>query len=303
MPITAPPAQPVSPITTPPYGTLEIPTAEDEGPPEGLTLDAAIAVTLDRSLDLRGKFYEIPMARADTLQAGLRSNPVFYQDGQLLQYPGTSTQFSRAAPGGPSQVDTNISYPLDISHKRQARKMVAARAERVLEAQYQDAIRSRIDDVYGAYVNLLATRQTVRYATASVKGLERMLALNQDLHQKGQIPLSDLNLVRIKLRIARLGLRDAEAAYRKATQGEARPGCAHEFHERRSRRHRAAGLDPRRGTASARSRRAAEDCPGKPPRHPLVPAGRQPRERRRPAGPGQRPQRRLRLVAAVHAPE
>jgi cobalt-zinc-cadmium efflux system outer membrane protein len=215
MPVTAPQPAPVSPVTTRPYGTLEIPSLEDEGPPAGLTLDGAIATTLDRSMDLRAKFYEIPMARADTLQAGLRSNPVFYQDGQLLQYPGTSSQFTRAAPGGPSQVDTNVSYPLDISHKRQARALVATRAERVLEAQYQDAVRSRIDDVYGAYVNLLAARQTVRYSTSSVKNLEQMLELTQDLYKKGQIPVSDMNLAEIKLRISRLGLRDSEAAYRK----------------------------------------------------------------------------------------
>src|SRR6516164_7228173 len=108
------------------------------------------------------------MARADTLQASLRSNPVFYQDGQLLQYRGSSTQFTRAAPGGPSQFDTNISYPLDISHKRQARTAVASRAERVLEAQYQDAIRNRIDDVYSAYATALGARQTVRYSKESL---------------------------------------------------------------------------------------------------------------------------------------
>ena len=165
MPISSPQPAPVSPTTVPFYGTLEIPDAEnDNGPPDGLTLDRAIDITLERSLDLRSKFMEIPMARADILQASLRSNPVFYQDGQLLQYGGTSTKFSRMAPGGPSQFDTNVSYPLDISHKRQARTMVAARAERVLEALYQDAIRQRIDDVYGAYVMALAARQTVIYA-------------------------------------------------------------------------------------------------------------------------------------------
>src|SRR6516164_9716807 len=110
------------------------------------------------------------MARADTLQASLRSNPVFYQDGQLLQYRGTSTQFSRAAPGGPSQFDTNITYPLDVSHKRQARTAVAGRAMRVLEAQYQDAVRNRIDDVYGAFVSALGARQTLRYTNRSVEG-------------------------------------------------------------------------------------------------------------------------------------
>ena len=49
--------------------------------------------------------------------------------------------------------------------------MVATRAERVLEALYQDAVRQRIDDVYGAFVTALAARQTVRYAKKSVEGL------------------------------------------------------------------------------------------------------------------------------------
>ena len=140
------------------------------------------------------------MARADILQASLRSNPVFYQDGQLLQYGGTSTKFSRTAPGGPSQFDTNVSYPLDISHKRQARTMVAARAERVLEALYQDAVRQRIDDVYGDYVMALAARQTVRYADAERRGIGQAQRLSpKSDHKKGAISLGELNAVKIKL--------------------------------------------------------------------------------------------------------
>jgi len=216
MPVSSPQPAPVSPTTTPFYGTLELPAAEDDGPADGVTLDRAIDITLERSLDLRAKYFEIPMSRADTLQASLRSNPLFYQDGQLLQYRGTSTSFSRAAPGGPSQFDTNVSYPLDISHKRQARTMVATRAERVLEALYQDAIRQRIDDVYGAFVTALAARQTVRYAQASVKGYVDLRARNEQLFQKGAESQGDLNVVKIKLRTAELGLVDAKAAYRKS---------------------------------------------------------------------------------------
>ncbi len=217
MSISPPQAQPVGPVSSPFAGSLELPgESEDWGPADGLTLDRAIDVTLERSLDLRAKFYEIPMARADILQANLRSNPVFYQDGQLLQYPGSSTQFTRAAPGGPSQVDTNITYPFDISRKRQARTVVASRAERVLEAQFQDAIRNRIDDVYGAYVNALGARQTVVYSIRSVEGYGKLTTLTKELHDRGQVPLADLNLIENRLRIARLGSRDAQAAYRKA---------------------------------------------------------------------------------------
>jgi outer membrane protein, heavy metal efflux system len=216
MPISSPQPAPVSPTATPFYGTLEIPTQDDDGPPDGVTLDQAIDITLERSLDLRAKALEIPMARADILQASLRSNPVFYQDGQLLQYKGASTQFTRAAPGGPSQFDTNITYPLDVSRKRLARTNVAARAERVLEALYQDAVRQRIDDVYGAFVTALAARQTVRYAKRSADRLVEVTERNEQRFKKGDISLADLNQVRIRLRTARLGLVDAEAAYRKA---------------------------------------------------------------------------------------
>ncbi len=215
MAISSPQPAPVSPTSTPFSGTLEL-APDDDGPPDGVTLERAIDVTLERSLDLRAKQHEIPMARADILQANLRSNPVFYQDGQLLQYHGTSTAFSRAAPGGPSQFDSNVTYPLDVSQKRRARTVVATRAEQVLEAQYQDAVRQRIDDVYGAFVTALAARQTLRYAISSVKGLEDLTARNEERFLKGDTSQGNLNRIRIRLRNAKLGVVDAEAAYRKA---------------------------------------------------------------------------------------
>lgn len=216
MPISSPQPAPLSPTTTPFYGTLDIPSQDDDGPANGLTLDQAIDITLKNSLDLQAKLLEIPMANADILQANLRSNPIFYQDGQLLQYKGSSTQFTRAAPGGPSQFDTNITYPLDVSRKRISRTKVAQQAERVLEALYQDAVRQRIDDVYGAYVTALAARQTARYAKQSADRLVDITNRNEERFRRGDISEAELNQVRIRLRTARLGLVDAEAAYRKA---------------------------------------------------------------------------------------
>ncbi|QEH34609.1 Cobalt-zinc-cadmium resistance protein CzcC precursor [Aquisphaera giovannonii] len=214
-PISAPDLQPISPSSAPLYGTLEIPGrgADDDGPPDGVTLEQAIGVTLQRSLDLRSKFYEIPQARADVLQAGLRANPVFYADAQLVPYG----QFNRSVPGGPTQYDINVTHPVDVSRKRRARVEVATRAERVLEAQYQEALRQRIDDVYDAFVlGTLASRQTVRYARQSTQGLARLATKTEELYRGGSVSLGDFNRVKIQLRTARLGLVDAEAAYRKA---------------------------------------------------------------------------------------
>ena len=55
---------------------------------------------MQRNLDLRAKFLEIPQARADVLTASLRANPIFYADSQLVPYGTNSVQ----KPDGPDAV-------------------------------------------------------------------------------------------------------------------------------------------------------------------------------------------------------
>lgn len=209
--IAAPIPQPT--ISAPSYGSYELPTGpDDDGPADGLTLDMAIDRALKENLDLRGKFYEIPQAEADILNAGLRANPVFYADGQLVPYG----RYTREKPGGQTQYDVNVSYPLDISRKRQARTLYATRAKRVIEAQYQDAARNAIDNVYTAFVDVLSARQTVRYAKASVKGLNSLYKVTLELFNKDQTTRAEVYRVQTQLNSAQVGLIDAEENLRKA---------------------------------------------------------------------------------------
>ena len=179
---------------------------------DGLTLDAAIERLVVENLDLRAQFHEIPKARADILTASLRANPIFYADSQLIPYGN----YSKERPGGPIQYDVNISYPLDLSHKRQARTVVAGQATRVLEAQFQDAVRQQIDGLYNTFVGILGARETVRYARASVAGLTPLLDKTRRLQQGGEKTRGDVERVKIQLDSARIGLADAEEALRAA---------------------------------------------------------------------------------------
>jgi len=175
-----PTSQPLPVPRAPLYGTLELPKEADEGPLDGLTLDQAIEVLKRNNLDLRAKAYEIPQARADVLTAGLRANPIFYADSQLVPYGSDSVK----RPGGPTQYDVNFSHPLDISHKRQARTVYAIRALEVMEAQYQNEVRVAIQNLYNAYVDVLAARETVRAVRESINGLDRVLRANQELYTR-----------------------------------------------------------------------------------------------------------------------
>ncbi len=206
--------QPIPVPRAPFYGTLEVPKHEgEEGPPNGLTLDQAIELVVNRNLDLLAKKYEIPQARADVLTASLRANPIFYADSQLNPY-GT---FSRARPGGPNQYDVNMSHPLDYSGKRKARMTYAARALHVMEAQYQNEVRLAVGAACNAYLDVLAARETVHYAETSVQGLTEIVRINETLFNHKGVMSADVDQARADLGIARLGLDDAHQILQQRT--------------------------------------------------------------------------------------
>ena len=201
--------------TIPASGPLGFPpTEEDPGPPAGLTLDMAIDRLIHENLDLKSKFYEIPQAKADILTASLRANPVFYADAQLVPYG----QYTRQRPGGQTQYDINISYPLDVSRKRQARTASAVRATKVTEAQYQDAVRQTIDNLYSTYVDVLQARRTIAFSEAGLRGLRSSLAATIGLLLGKEKKESDVARLRIQVNLAEQQLLDSQVAYKKAKQ-------------------------------------------------------------------------------------
>lgn len=195
------------------YGSLSLPeTDEAEAVPGGMTLDQALDRMIRENLDLRSKSLEIPQARADVLTASLRANPIFFADSQLIPYGN----YSEKRPGGPVQYDVNISHPVDFSGKRLARTAYASQALRVVEAQYQDAVRVEMQNVYTAYVDVLSARQIARYAKASVEGFERLIRATQLLYERDITSRADVGQVKSQQEIATVGLMDAEENLRRA---------------------------------------------------------------------------------------
>lgn len=190
-----------------PYGSLALPRdADEEGPPGGLTLDQAIERLVRSNLDLYSKSFEIPQAEADILTAGLRANPVLYTDVQNVPYGN----FSPNRPGGQTQYDINVTYPLDVSGKRRARTLVACRAKKVLEAQLQDAVRMELDNVYTEFVDVLATRETVREARKAVEELERQPASARVTPGRAGSPVDEDQRLEVQSEAAEIALAEAE---------------------------------------------------------------------------------------------
>ena len=220
---TGPPATAriVEPVPPPrprrPRAAIRLPQAitilsdvDDEGPDTGWAWEQAVAHLARHSRSLRAKSLEIPQARADVLTAGMLANPVITLDGQLIPYRPYN---SVTNPGGPSQYDLNVLYPVDVTGKRQARIDVACAAERAVEAQYQNAVRLEIDRLATIYVDALAARISVRTARLTVARFDDLLVENSrsPSADSGADARRQLSFQR---RVAGLAAAEAEATWR-----------------------------------------------------------------------------------------
>lgn len=202
-PITPPTS--VQPANIPQYGELDLTDVMEEGPPDGLTLDTAIQVLLARNLGLLALKFEVSMAQADVLTAGLRANPIFYADAQLVPYG----RYSKDRPGGQTQYDVNVTLPIDVWRKRHARTLVAQQARRVTEAQFQNAVRQQLDNLYTVYVDVVAADLTLKFSVKYAEGLQNLLRLNEQLRGAGFIKPSDLLAIQARIQLAELQIREA----------------------------------------------------------------------------------------------
>jgi cobalt-zinc-cadmium efflux system outer membrane protein len=167
-----------------------------------------------QNLTLLALRHEVPLAQADVLTASLRANPIFYADTQLVPYG----KYDPSRPGGPVQYDVNISYPLDVSRKRRARTDVAEKAERVTEAQLQDAVRLQIDNLYTVYVDVVAAEETLRFSQAYADGITRLLNLMIELLKAGQVIQATTDAIRSQVEQASLQVREATQALGRSTR-------------------------------------------------------------------------------------
>jgi cobalt-zinc-cadmium efflux system outer membrane protein len=168
-------------------------------PPDGgLTLDQAVDRFLEESLELRAMRDEIPMAQADVEAAG--QPPQAY----LLIKVGTNG------------IKTWHIQPRKLILKPWIQILAAHAAKRVLEAQYQDALRTRVDGLYTAFMDVVEAQMRDRYAEVALRGSESMLRLTQDLQKKGIFSQADSIRVKTEHEIGEWKLEEAKSELRKA---------------------------------------------------------------------------------------
>lgn len=199
-----------------PTTVIDPDAAYSEGPVDGVTLDHVIEVVLKHNLNIRALRQEIPQADAEILTAGLRTNPFIYLDGQSIPYGS----YTDSTPGGPTQYNVNLTYPVDVSSKRSNRVAVARLSRTTLEAQYQDVVRRQIDNVYDAFVTLQAARVDVTVARVATDR-QRMLAHMADARANAAEKARVEDFFAYHLEAGHIALGDALEAYADAQENVA----------------------------------------------------------------------------------
>jgi outer membrane protein, heavy metal efflux system len=176
-----------------------------------VTLDQAIERLVQANPDLQTRFRELPKAEADIVSAGLRNNPFLFADVGNVPYGSYSPQ----RPGGVNY-EITIVQPWDVNQKRRRRVTVANSARNVLEFLYQDAVRLQIDNLYTAFLDVLAAREALRQLQVGLEGWERIVQETSKPAQVGSLTPVDLDRVMLQRDQARQAVQEAQTALRRA---------------------------------------------------------------------------------------
>jgi cobalt-zinc-cadmium efflux system outer membrane protein len=202
-----------APMPTPIYGILEIPAIADEGPPDGMTLDQAIERLVRDNPDLRMRSKELPKAQADIVSAGLRNNPFLFGDVSNVPYQAYS-------PNRPGEVSYGVTLiqPWDVNKKRLVRIQVAQSARNVVEALYKDSVRLQIDNLYTAYLDVLAAREALRQLQVGLEGMEKIAEATRKWVTSGGGTQADLDRVLNQRDLAFMAVQRAQSSLRQTKQ-------------------------------------------------------------------------------------
>jgi outer membrane protein, heavy metal efflux system len=169
-----------------------------------LTEDAAVRIALINNRSVAAEYERLGIARAELVQAGLLSNPVF--DGDVKFFENAE------------EIELKLSQPfLDLFfiplRQKVARSELAARKAEVTRSLVRVAF-----DVRRAFVSVRSAQQVIEIRQQALKAAEASRDLMRRLYAAGNVPAGDLTLDEGGVADARLSLAAAELAAQEARE-------------------------------------------------------------------------------------
>lgn len=152
---------------------------------EPVTAEQALAEAIERNLDLVAARYEVPIARAETITAALRPNPVLALGGDHLNL--LPPRYSLLNNAGPAEYNARLDYTLERGGKRELRVEVARAAESVAELLVVDAVRQLALQVQTTYVDVLRAKADLAVAEEIAATFAEIASINEERVRRGDL--------------------------------------------------------------------------------------------------------------------
>jgi cobalt-zinc-cadmium efflux system outer membrane protein len=158
--------------------------------PSRLTPEEAVREAIENNLALLAERYNLTIAQARIVQAGLRPNPVFSAGPDYQDW--LRRGFTAANSAGPPEIDMRTDFIFEGGGKRERRLEVARLARSVEELRLADAIRLLTYDVQSACVDVLLAQAGLELARENLKSLESLVEVNRARVDSGDLAKVEL---------------------------------------------------------------------------------------------------------------
>jgi cobalt-zinc-cadmium efflux system outer membrane protein len=181
--------------------------------PRVLTLAMAIDEGLASDPRVAAEAETVKQAEADVRTASLPPNPSLSFSGTLIPF---GSAFTSQSQGGPTQLDLELSYPLDwiLFGKRGAAVTSAEAGVAEARAGRDDFVRQRRTEIATAFIDVLEARELAGLARQDSADLERIQDIAQQRVALGGAPPVEADRTAVAVVEARREARRREAALR-----------------------------------------------------------------------------------------
>ena len=156
-----------------------------------ITIDQAVIEALDRNLNRLAERFNVDMADAAVIAAGLRPNPVItasvMRPDQALVDAGIS----------PYEQVFRTDYTLERGDKRERRLVQAGLAKSVVSLQLANTARTLRLDVENAFVDLLLAKRNLTLAQDNLKAFNDVVRINTERVRTGDLSAVELSRSRL----------------------------------------------------------------------------------------------------------
>jgi len=155
-----------------------------------LSLEQATQEAIANNLDLAVQKFNVSVAEARQITAGLRPNPILTVSGQTLEL--LNTRFNPLSPAGPNQFNVHTDYIHERGGKREERVEVAKQEKSLAELGIREMMRQLIAAVQNAFVDVQQAGENLKLAQENLQKLEGVVTINEARLKAGDLSRVEL---------------------------------------------------------------------------------------------------------------